>query len=507
MNNEPSDLLFAPMEAAQEALRSGVCTSETLTEQTLKHIQESEEFVHAFLKLDPEGAIKAARESDARRSQGKPVSPLDGIPVSVKDLIVTRGIETTAASKMLEGYIPPYDATVVAKLREAGAIILGKTNLDEFAMGSSTEHSAFGATHNPHDLSRVPGGSSGGSAAAVAAGQCFASLGTDTGGSIRQPAAFCGVTGLKPTYGRVSRFGAIAFASSLDQIGPMARSARGVAEILQVIAGHDERDSTSSPSPTPDYLSQLSGDAKGLRIGMVQEAFAADGLDQEISKSVHNSALKLKEAGAEIVDVSIPSLPLSVATYYLTCTAEASSNLARYDGVRYGPSRRVESHSDDLLEMYKRRRSEGFGAEVKRRIILGTYALSAGYYDAYYLKAQKVRTIIKNDFSSAFEKCDALLLPTSPVAPFKLGEKLSDPLQMYLADIYTIACNLAGLPGLSMPAGLSTEALPIGTQLIAPAMEEGRLLRLADAHEKYSDSPWSAPEALRQRMSDKGGAK
>ncbi|MBR57482.1 MAG: Asp-tRNA(Asn)/Glu-tRNA(Gln) amidotransferase GatCAB subunit A [Myxococcales bacterium] len=504
MTASSPNLLFGTIDEARTALADGSITSTALTQSVFDHIEAIEADVHAFIRLDRSNAMEAAKEADQRREQGATLGPLDGIPISIKDQIVTKGLETTAGSKILSGYIPPYDATVVQRLKKAGAIILGKNNQDEFAMGSSTEYSAYGATSNPYDLSRVPGGSSGGSAAAVAAGAGFASLGTDTGGSIRQPAAFCGVVGVKPTYGRVSRFGSIAFASSLDQIGPITRTVRDAAHMLQAIGGPDPRDSTCRDTPMPDLLSSLEDGAKGLRIGIVKEAFEPDGLDPEISSRVMETANQLAAAGAELVPVSIPSLPHAIAAYYLTATAEASSNLARYDGVRYGQRADIgDVRKANLVDMYNQTRSEGFGPEVKRRILLGTYALSAGYYDAFYVKAQRVRTLIGRDFQRAFQQCDALCLPTSPVAPFAQGERTADPLQMYLADIYTIACNLARVCAVSVPAGLDASGLPVGVQFICNHMQEPMLLRVARACEVQTGG-YNPPTPI-QGLSAEGG--
>jgi len=498
MNPQEDIKFFGSIEEGLQGLESGAFTSEELTAAILAHIEVVDKDVGAFLRLDPDGALKAARVSDDRRAQGKPLGLLEGIPLSIKDQIVTRGIETTAASKILEGYCPPYDATVVARLKAAGAVILGKNNQDEFAMGSSTEHSSFQCTRNPHDFTRVPGGSSGGSAAAVAAGGGFASLGTDTGGSIRQPAAFCGVVGLKPSYGRVSRYGSIAFASSLDQVGPITRNVRDSALMLEVIGGPDPHDSTCSPVPMTPMLEGIEAGVTGMRIGLVKEAFETEGLDPLIGQSIQELAHQLEGAGAELVELSIPSLPYAVAAYYITATAEASSNLARYDGVRYGTRGGEEGQS--LASMYQVTRSQGFGPEVKRRIMLGTYVLSAGYFDAYYVKAQKVRTKIATDFTKAFESCDVLCLPTSPIDPFGLNEKTSDPLQMYLADIYTIACNLAGLCGINVPLFLAERSLPIGFQLLGKHMDESTLLRAARAAEKLGGG-YRVPEPIMEQGS------
>lgn len=410
--------------------------------------------------------------------------PLAGLSIAIKDNIVTKGIKTTCGSKILENYIPPYDATVVRKLKNAGAVIVGKTNMDEFAMGSSTEHSAFGPTKNPRDPSRIPGGSSGGSTAAVAAGLCLAALGSDTGGSIRQPAALCGVVGLKPTYGRVSRYGLVAFASSLDQIGPITTGVKDAAKILNVISGFDPFDSTSLNTPVPDFTDKLDRGVKGLKIGMPKEYFL-DGIQEEILASVKDAARALKKEGAELIDISLPHTEYAVPTYYIIAPAEASANLARYDGIRYGLSIR---DAKDLKDLYKRSRSVGFGPEVTLRIIIGTYVLSSGYYDAYYRKAGQVRTLIKEDFTKAFKKIDLILTPTTPTTAFRLGEKLDDPIKMYLSDIFTIPCNLAGLPGISIPCGKDKNGLPIGMQLIGKPLDEETLLRAANCYERITSS-------------------
>lgn len=412
--------------------------------------------------------------------------PLTAMPIAVKDNICTEGVKTTCGSRMLEGFVPPYDATVVSRLKAQGYFLIGKTNLDEFAMGSSTENSAFGPTRNPWNLACIPGGSSGGSAAAVAADLCVAALGSDTGGSIRQPAACCGVVGLKPTYGRVSRYGLVAFASSLDQIGPITKDVRDAALMLQVIAGHDPLDSTSADVPVPDYQKALKFNLRGMKVGVPMEFFA-EGLDPEVELAVRKAIIKLQELKAEIRVISLPMMPYAVATYYLIATAEASSNLARYDGVKYGYRAAKEK---GLLEMYMKTRQEGFGAEVKRRIMLGTYALSAGYYDAYYGKAQAVRTLIKRDFDEAFKDVDVIVTPTMPTPAFKLGEKVQDPMQMYLSDIYTISVNLAGVPAVVVPCGFSSGKLPIGLQIIGRPFEEDKILRAAYAYEQATD--WRA---------------
>ncbi len=440
----------------------------------LSRIARLDDKLGAYLERDDDNARKAAFEIDQARNNRKPLGPLAGVPIALKDVLVTKDLVTTAASKILGGWIPPYDATVVEKLRAAGAVIVGKLNCDEFAMGSSTENSAYQKTKNPWNQARVPGGSSGGSAAAVAAGLCTASLGTDTGGSIRQPAAFCGVAGLKPTYGRVSRYGVVAFASSLDQVGPIARSVADCALLLEVIAGFDPRDSTSLDVPVPRYTEALTGDVKGLRVGIPHEYFdgAPGAIDAEVRAGVDGAIAALRERGAELVDIALPHTHLALPAYYIVAPAEASSNLARYDGVRYG--KRAEAK--DLLELYCKSRGAGFGAEVKRRIMLGTYALRSGYYDAYYKKAQQVRALIKRDFDKAFHHVDVVLTPTTPTAAFPFGAKAT-PLEMYLADIFTMSCNLAGLPGLSVPCGLTSDGLPIGAQLLGKPLDEATLLR------------------------------
>ena len=417
---------------------------------------------------------------DRMAAEGKTLPALGGVPVGIKDVMSTRGLRTTAGSKILENYIPPYDCTAVARMEAAGAVVLGKLNCDEFAMGSSNENSAYGPVRNPRDLNRVPGGSSGGSAAAVAADLAVVALGSDTGGSIRQPASFCGVVGLMPTYGRVSRYGLIAFASSLDHIGPLAKTVKDAALVLRTIAGRDPMDSTSAEVPVPDYVAELDKPVRGMKIGVAKEYFG-EGLDDEVRQAVEAAIDKLKGLGCEVVPVSLPHTPYAIPTYYLIATAEASANLARFDGVRYGHrARGVKT----LQEMYRRSRDEGFGAEVKRRIMLGTYALSAGYYDAYYLKAQKVRTLLTRDFDEAFRKVDAIVTPTSPTAAFRLGEKSNDPLAMYLADIYTVTADLAGIPGISVPCGETREKLPIGLQILGKHFDEGTILRVAHAYEQ-----------------------
>ena len=454
------------------------------TQACLARIAAVDGRVKAFLKVDAEGSLAAARASDARRAAGKPLSALDGVPIAVKDLFCTTDLPTTAGSKILEGFMAPYDATVVQRLRASGLPLLGKLNLDEFAMGSSTENSAFFPTRNPYDLERSPGGSSGGSAAAVAACEAFGALGTDTGGSIRQPAAMTNVVGLKPTWGRVSRYGVVAFASSLDQVGPLARTVGDTAALLQVIAGEDPHDSTCARVPVPDFTRELETGVKGLKLGVPREYFQA-GLDPEVEAAVRGAIKEYERQGATIVEVSLPHTRYALATYYVLASAEASSNLGRYDGVRFGHR---SKDSGNLRTMYEKSRAEGFGAEVKRRILLGTFALASGYYDAYYLKAQKVRTLIRRDFDQALGQVDALISATSPVPPFKLGEK-SEPLQMYLMDVLTLPGSLAGVPGISVPCGFTTGRLPIGMQLLGRPFEEALLLRIARAFEREQAAP------------------
>jgi aspartyl-tRNA(Asn)/glutamyl-tRNA(Gln) amidotransferase subunit A len=444
-------------------------------EKTLNSAEELNETLNSFLSIERETALSRAAELDKNSED----LPLKGFAVAVKDNICTRGMQTTCGSRILYNYHPQYDATAVKRLNDAGAVIVGKANMDEFAMGSSNENSAFGAAKNPWDISRVPGGSSGGSAVAVASGVVRASLGSETGGSVRQPASFCGIVGLKPTYGRISRFGLVAFASSLDQIGIFGQTSKDAAQILGVIAERDENDSTTADVPVPDYASELEKDIKGRKIG-VPRALFGEGLDEEVRHSVEQSIENFRKLGAEIVDVELPHTKYGIAVYYILATAEASSNLARFDGVRYG-FRAEGAHA--LREMYNKTREEGFGAEVKRRIMLGTYVLSSGYYDAYYAKAQKVRTLLKQDYQKAFADCDAILTPTSPTLPFKLGEKSDDPLAMYLSDIYTVSANLASIPGINVPCGLSSEGLPIGLQLLGNNWSEDVLLNLAHQYE------------------------
>jgi aspartyl-tRNA(Asn)/glutamyl-tRNA(Gln) amidotransferase subunit A len=461
--------------------RREVSAVEVLDEH-LQTIEREEPRIHAFLRVTEDLARAQAADADRRFASGEGVGPLTGIPVGIKDVLCVKDVETTSGSKILRGFHPPYDATSVARLRAAGAVFLGMTNCDEFAMGSSTENSAYGPVHNPHDPARVPGGSSGGSAAAVAAGEAVVSLGTDTGGSIRQPAALCGVVGMKPTYGRVSRYGLIAFASSLDQVGPFARSVGDAAHVLEAMAGLDPRDSTSADRRL-DALGGLEAGVQGLRLGVPKEYFEVEGMEPGVRAAVRTALAQLERAGAELVDVTLPHTDYGLAAYYIIAPAEASSNLARFDSVRYGA--RAED-ATNLLDTYLRTRREGFGPEVRRRIMLGTYALSAGYYDAYYLKAQKVRTLIARDFERAFEQCDAIVSATSPCVAFPLGAKTSDPLQMYLNDVLTLGGNLAGLPGVSVPCGLS-ENLPVGLQVLAPHWEDARALRVARAYEVIRD--------------------
>jgi aspartyl-tRNA(Asn)/glutamyl-tRNA(Gln) amidotransferase subunit A len=466
---------------ASQRLADGELTAEALTEAVLNRIAAVDGEVKAYLTLRPERALEAARAADQARAEGS-AGDLLGIPLAVKDVLCTKEMVTTAGSRILEGFVPPYDATVVTRLKEAGAVLPGKTNTDEFAMGSSTENSAYFTTRNPWDLSCVPGGSSGGSAAAVAAGECLAALGSDTGGSVRQPASLCGVVGLKPTYGRVSRYGLIAFASSLDQVGVLAKDVRDAAIMLGAVAGHDPRDGTSVDLPVPDYTTALTGDVRNVRVGVPEEYFT-DGLQPAVERAVRAAVETLADLGAEVQMVSLPHTDYALPVYYLIAPAEASANLARYDGVRYG----VRSESESLEDMYRRTRGEGFGSEVKRRIMLGTYALSAGYYDAYYLKAQKVRTLIKADFDAAFDEVDVLVGPTSPTTAFRIGERTEDPLQMYLSDVFTLSMNLAGTCGLSLPCGFDEQGLPIGMQVMGPAFGEGVALRVAHAYEQATD--------------------
>ncbi len=477
------DLHYLTITQASDLLARREISSVELTRALLQRIEATEERVHAYLTITAEQALAQAEAADQRIAAGE-AGPLTGIPAGIKDVLCTRGVRTTCGSKILERFVPPYDATLVARLRDAGMVMLGKHNMDEFAMGSSTENSAYGATHNPWDLAAIPGGSSGGSTASVAAGSCLYAVGTDTGGSIRQPASHCGVVGLKPTYGRVSRYGLVAFASSLDQAGPITRSVADAAMVLQAIAGHDPADSTSAPNQVPDYRAALARGVKGLKLGVPREYFV-EGMDPEVEQTVRRAFAVLEELGAELVEVSLPHTDYGLAVYYIIAPAEASSNLARYDGVKYGLSVRPED--GDLLDMYYATRSQGFGPEVVRRIMLGTYALSAGYYDAYYGKASAVRTLLARDFAEAFEQVDAIVSPVSPTPAFDLGQKVDDPLQMYLSDVLTLACNLAGLPGMSLPAGLSQQGRPIGLQIIGPHFAEETVLAVGHAFERATD--------------------
>jgi len=473
----------------QEQLREGTLSSAEITQSVYRRIASVEERVHAYITLTEEDATRQAREAD-RRIQDGTGGPLAGIPIALKDVLCTQGVRTTCGSRILETFTPPYDATVVRKLKEAGAVFVGKTNMDEFAMGSSTETSRFGITRNPWDLERIPGGSSGGSAAAVAADECIASLGTDTGGSIRQPAALCGVVGLKPTYGRVSRFGLVAFASSLDQIGPITKDVEDCAIMMNAISGHDTRDATSVPAEVPDFREYISRDIEGWTIGIPGEYFVA-GVDPEIRASIDTAITSLEGLGARCRDVSLPHTEYCVAVYYIIAPSEASSNLARYDGVRYGFR---APDGENLLDMYKKTRSSGFGAEVKRRIMIGTYSLSSGYYDAYYKKASQVRALIRDDFDRALTQCDVILTPTTPTPAFRIGEKMNDPLQMYLSDIFTLSANLAGIPGISVPCGYTKGGLPVGLQFMAGPFEEGKLLQIASAYERHSEIEERKPD-------------
>ena len=488
-----ADLCGLDAFALRELFVSGEASAGEILRAHVARLEKVDPRVEAFLTRMLSSAEQQAADLDRARSAGSPAGPLAAVPVAIKDVLCVKGAPTTCGSRILEGFVPPYDATCVARLRQAGAVILGKTNMDEFAMGSSTEHSAYGKTRNPWDLGRVPGGSSGGSAAAVAAKEVPLAIGTDTGGSIRQPAAFTATVGLKPTYGRISRFGLVAFASSLDQAGPFSRSVRDSALALSVMAGHDPRDMTSAAEPVADYLAAATGRGRGLRglrVGVPREFFG-EGLDPEIARSVRRCHELLAAEGAELVEVSLPTTGYAIAAYYIVATAEASSNLARFDGVRYGFRDREAA---TLRDMYDRTRRAGFGAEVRRRIMLGTYALSAGYYDAYYLKAMKVRTLIRRDFDRAFEKVDLLVGPTTPTAAFKFGEKLDDPLAMYLSDIYTVTANLAGLPGISIPSGFTSQGLPIGCQLLGRAFDEPTLFTVAAALEAALDVGKHAPK-------------
>lgn len=477
-------LPFDTIQAARNAIRSRQISARQLVDHALQRIESHDRRVRAFNSVYADRARERADAVDAGLIQG----PLAGIPIAVKDNLCTRFGTTTCSSRMLATFHAPYDATVVRKLESAGAIILGKTNLDEFAMGSSTENSAFGPTHNPWDTQRVPGGSSGGSAAALAAGMCCGSIGSDTGGSIRQPAALCGLVGLKPTYGRVSRYGLVAYASSLDQVGPFGWTVADTALLLQTLAGHDPRDATSVNQPVPDYLADLDRPVAGLRIGIVKEYQLAAGMDPQVKAAVDDALRRYQELGAELVEVSLPHAEYAIAAYYVIAPCEASSNLARYDGVHYG--HRTAAEVKDIVELYSKSRAEGFGEEVQRRIMIGTYALSSGYYDAYYLTALKMRALIRRDFDLAFEKCDLIACPTSPVPAFRIGEKSGgDPLQMYLVDVFTVTANIAAIPGLSLPCGFTSgeKPLPVGLQLMGPVFSEERLLRAARMYEAETD--------------------
>jgi aspartyl-tRNA(Asn)/glutamyl-tRNA(Gln) amidotransferase subunit A len=468
---------------AHRLLKRKEISSVELTLAVLERIQAVEDRVDAFITVTEKEALKQAEKADAEIVKGR-CSVLTGIPLAIKDVICTRGIPSTCGSKILENFVPPYDATVIGKLRKAGAVIAGKLNMDEFAMGSSTENSGFKPTHNPWDLARVPGGSSGGSAAAVAADMCLGALGSDTGGSIRQPASYCSTVGMKPTYGRVSRYGLVAFASSLDQIGPLSKNVSDCAIMLNAIAGYDSADSTSVPRDVPDYTAALQKGLKGIRVGIPREYSATEGMDPAVSGAVDNAVKVIEDMGAEKIEVSLPHTKYAVAVYYVIAPSEASSNLARYDGVKYGVR---DKDQNELIQMYRRTRSRGFGSEVQRRIIIGTYCLSAGYYDAYYGKASQVRTLIMEDFRKAFEACDVVLCPVAPTPAFKIGEKVDDPLTMYLMDIFTISANLAGIPGMSIPCGFSKQGLPIGLQLMGKHFNEEMLFKVAYNFEQATD--------------------
>jgi aspartyl-tRNA(Asn)/glutamyl-tRNA(Gln) amidotransferase subunit A len=462
-----------------------------IAKSVFQQIDKIESVIHSYITLTKENAFETAEKVDKKIASGENISPLTGIPMAIKDVMCTKGILTSCGSKILSNFIAPYDATAVKKLKDQDVVIIGKANMDEFAMGSSTETSYFGITRNPWDTNTVPGGSSGGSATSVSSGEAICSLGSDTGGSIRQPASLCGVVGLKPTYGRVSRYGLVAFASSLDQIGPFAKDVTDCALLLNAISGRDEMDSTSVDLPVPDYTKSLINDVKGLKIGIPKEYFIEDGMDPEVTKSVQDAIKLLEKLGAVCIEVSLPHTDYGIADYQIISRAEASANLARFDGTRYGYR---ASDSDSLMDMYKKTRSAGFGSEVKLRIMLGTYALSSGYYDAYYLKALKVRTLIKGDFDKAFEKCDVLVTPTSPTPAFKFGEKMDDPLTMYLSDVFTVNCNLAGIPGISLPCGFSSSVLPIGLQILGKPFDEETIFRVAYTFEQNTDYHLKRPQ-------------
>jgi aspartyl-tRNA(Asn)/glutamyl-tRNA(Gln) amidotransferase subunit A len=488
-------LPFDTLLAARDAIRSKKVSAVEMLQASLDRIRQADPTIHAFNSVDPDRALARAKAVD----DGQVTGELAGVPIALKDNICTSWGKTTCSSKMLENFRAPYDATVVRKLEAAGAVIVGKTNLDEFAMGSSTENSAFGPTRNPWDTDRIPGGSSGGSAAALAAGMCVASIGSDTGGSIRQPAALTGLVGLKPTYGRVSRYGLVAFASSLDQIGPFGWTVADVALMMNVISGHDSRDSTSVPMAVPDHLAELEQPLKGLRLGVVREYDLATGIDPQVKAAVDAAIQTYRDLGATIVDVSLPTTEYGIAAYYVIAPCEASSNLARYDGVHFG--HRTKEPVSNIVELFSKSRAEGFGPEVQRRIMIGTYALSSGYYDAYYVRALKLRSLIRRDFDAAFAQCDAIVCPTSPIPAFRIGEKSGDPLQMYLCDVFTVTCNIAGIAGLSLPCGFTasnsgSKPLPIGLQLLGPNFSEAKLLRIARMFESATDWHRRRPAAL-----------
>ena len=476
------DLFRLTISEALYLLRKKEISAPEILNAVFQRIDNVEDRVRAYVTLTREKAFEMAEKAQQEINAGIPGRTLPGIPLAIKDNMCTKGILTTCSSRILSNFVPPYESTVTSRLTEHGYVLTGKTNMDEFAMGSSTENSGFHLTRNPWNLERIPGGSSGGSAAAVAAGECLAALGSDTGGSIRQPAAFCGVVGMKPTYGRVSRYGLVAFASSLDQIGTLTKDVRDAAILMNIIAGHDPCDATSAPLPVPDFTGVLSTDIQGVKLGIPKEYFVA-GMDKEIESAVYAAIQQLERLGATLVEVSLPHTEYAIAAYYILATSEASSNLARYDGVKYG----IRAEGRDLMDMYLKSRAQGFGSEVKRRIMLGTYALSSGYYEAYYKKAQQVRTLIKQDFEEVFKKADLLITPTTPTAAFRIGEKTADPLQMYLSDIFTISVNLAGLPAISVPCGVTSDNLPIGLQCIGRHFDEETILRIAHAYEQSTD--------------------
>ena len=481
---------FLTIKKASELIKTKELSPVDLTKSILDRIEDKDKKLNTYITVLSEKALESAKKAEEEISSGNYRGPLHGIPLGLKDIFITKNITTTCGSKMLENFIPPYNATVTKKLMDEGAVILGKNNMDEFAMGSSTETSYFGPTANPWDVERVPGGSSGGSASATSASLCLGSVGTDTGGSIRQPASLCGVVGMKPTYGRVSRFGMIAFASSLDQAGPLTKTVEDTAIILNAISGPDPRDSTCANIPVPDYTKSLKNDLQGLKIGIPKEYFV-EGMDKDVEEASKKAISEIENLGAEIVEISLPHTEYAVLTYYIIAPSEASSNLARYDGVKYGF--RAEG-AESLGDMYFKTRAQGFGDEVKRRIMLGTYALSSGYYDAYYLKAQRVRTLIKKDFNEAFEKVDAIVAPTTPEVAFKIGEKTQDPIKMYLSDVLTIPCNIAGLPGISVPCGFSSDGLPIGIQVLGKPFDEETVLHVAHAYEQNTNWRDKQPE-------------